>query len=152
MILISFVENSMGMMFNDRRCSSDRTALNRILSMCSGKKLWLSPYSMELFKSAAEADRSAEAMSDRVEFCVDDRPYEKAGSGEFCLVESEGPSKFEDRIEQIYLYSWNRDYPHDVSFDADLDKWTLLRSIDFKGNSHDRITEKIFVRKKTSEN
>jgi hypothetical protein len=148
MILISFVENSMGMMFNQRRCSSDKTVLNRILSMCSGKNLWLTPYSMELFSGAAEDDKSAEAMSERVTFKIDDHPYEKAGSGEFCLVESEKPSGFEDKIEQIYLYAWNRDYPHDVSFDIDLGNWTLLRSIDFKGNSHDNVTEKIFVRKK----
>ena len=146
MILISAVDNSMGLMFNGRRLSRDRALTNRILSIAAGKKLYPDEYSMELFKEAADQDLSAQAMESRVDFQVSEEPFMNAGEGEFCFIEDRAPSGFEDKIEQLYLYFWNRDYPSDLRFDLDMEGWRLIRSVPLQGNSHEKIDENIYVR------
>ena len=48
-----------------------------------------------------------------------------AKSGDFCFVENKNLKDFEDKIEKIYVFQWNRDYPADFFFDIDLKsgKW-----------------------------
>ena len=49
----------------------------------------------------------------------------------------------------VYLYKWNRKYPSDVKFPKDmLNDFKLEGSTDFEGNSHEKITEERYVRKK----
>ncbi len=36
---------------------------------------------------------------------------DKARPGDFCFIENVAPSAYEDKIEKIILYRWNRTYP-----------------------------------------
>jgi dihydrofolate reductase len=52
-------------------------------------------------------------------------------------------------VDEVYLYKWNRKYPSDVKFPKDmLNDFKLEGSTDFEGNSHEKITEERYVRKK----
>ena len=56
---------------------------------------------------------------------------------------------YEDMVDEVYLYKWNRKYPSDVKFPKDmLNEFKLEGSTDFEGNSHEKITEERYVRKK----
>ena len=51
-----------------------------------------------------------------------------------------------EKITQIVLYRWNRHYPADKKFPAELfaDRWTMISQRDFPGSSHERITEEVY--------
>ena len=51
MILITVVDDRMGMCFNRRRLSRDRVLSDKILTLTNGKVLWMSSYSEKLFGS-----------------------------------------------------------------------------------------------------
>ena len=52
----------------------------------------------------------------------------------------------EDRIEKVILFKWNRNYPADTFFSLDLSGYTLEKTEDFAGNSHEKITKEIYRR------
>lgn len=74
-----------------------------------GKKLWMSPYSDRLYGSL-----------DGMELEVNPDFLSLAGSGEYCLAVSEGLAAYEESIEQIIVFWWNRTYPADAYLDLDL--------------------------------
>ena len=55
------------------------------------------------------------------------------------------PQVMVDRLEQVILYRWNRDYPADVRFTLDLSGFRLRQRVDFAGSSHEKITEEIYT-------
>ncbi len=72
-----------------------------------------------------------------------------AGRDDFCFVEDSEIVSYEDIVDEVYLYKWNRKYPSDVKFPKDmLNEFKLEGSTDFEGNSHEKITEERYVRKK----
>lgn len=83
MIPIVCVDDRFGMAFNKRRCSSDNA------------KLWTDSYSAKLFSPESE-------------ILVDDRTFEKAEAGEYVFCERVDPGKYQDRIEKVLVYFWNR--------------------------------------------
>lgn len=135
LILIAFVDEKGGMMFNHRRQSRDRTALQKILEMTADSQLWMNEYSASLF-----ADFAAPQIK------VDERFMDEARSGEFCLVENADISPYLPFIEKIVLFNWNRNYPSDVKFPIKLDsgKWVLQTREDFPGSSHEKITMEVY--------
>ena len=134
MILITCVDDKMGMLFNKRRQSMDSVLRERVLEMCAGKKLWMNEYSRKQFDAAAEG------------ISVDEDFMAKAGEDDYCFVENISPKAYERQLKQIVLYKWNRVYPADLYFDIDLTDWRLAQSSDFAGSSHDKITEEIYVK------
>lgn len=134
MILITCVDDKMGMLFNKRRQSRDSVLRERVLKMCAGKKLWMNEYSRKQFDAVAEG------------ISVDEDFMAKMGADDYCFVENISPKAYEDRFKQIVLYKWNRVYPADLYFDIDLTNWRLAQSSDFAGSSHDKITEEIYVK------
>ena len=70
----------------------------------------------------------------------------QAGSGDFCLMEAEDPAGYSAAIEELILFSWNRDYPADLFFKVDLSKWRLEERKEFSGYSHEKITREIYNR------
>ena len=127
MILITVVDDRMGMCFNRRRLSRDRVLSDKILTLTNGKVLWMSSYSEKLFDSVKHSQIN-----------IDDDCLREAAAGEYCFVET----------EQIILFKWNRRYPADVFFNIDLNGWKLKYSEDFEGNSHDKITMEVYNAKK----
>ena len=70
---------------------------------------------------------------------------------DYCFVENISPKLFEDKIDEIIIYNWNRIYPADMFFDICLDKWFLKSEVELKGFSHEKIVQKIYIRGITNE-
>ena len=135
MILIVCVDDHNGMMFNHRRQSQDRVLRADILELTDGKKLWMNAYSRKQF-----------AESDAEKIRVDETFLDAAEDGEFCFVENADVSGCVERIDEIYLYRWNRDYPADVYFPVDLSMWKCVETKEFAGSSHEKITRERYTR------
>lgn len=133
MKIIVCVDDKNGILFNFRRQSQDREIIKRILENSKSTKLWMNNYSAKLFGTADN-------------ICVSDQFLQEVRDQEYCFIENaEIPS---DGIEEITLYKWNRKYPADTYFEIDLKKeFKKISSIDFAGNSHEKITEEIYVKK-----
>ena len=135
MILIAFVDDGGGMMFNHRRQSRDRAALARILDISAGSTLWMSEYSAPLFTEFAAP-----------QIQVDAQFLDKAGPEDYCFVENVDISPYLPFIEKIILIHWNRVYPSDMKFPVKLDngKWVRQIQEDFVGSSHEKITLEVY--------
>ena len=133
MILMVCIDERCGVMFNHRRQSRDRVLCARMLEIAGNARLHVTPYTQKIFDPAAP-------------LCVSDTPWMTAGQGEYYFAE-DGEISIE-RAEQVYLYRWNRAYPGDRHFTADLAAlgFALAHSEDFAGYSHERITEEIYIR------
>jgi len=127
MTIIVCVDNRMGMMFNHRRQSRDRVLAERLLSLCEGHTLRLHPYSSPLFPEGANIAVSEDFLSE-------------AGEDDICFVEDPGLLPGEGRIRRIVLCRWNRDYPADGFFPLSLINAVPVRTEEFPGSSHERIT------------
>ena len=73
---------------------------------------------------------------------ADEAFLEKAAEGDFCWAEDRHLAPWEGRIEELYLFRWNRRYPGDFFFDLDLadGSWILAGTEEFAGHSHEKIT------------
>lgn len=138
MILIAVVDDNYGMMFHNKRQSQDRVLIERVLKLTKGKCLWMNSYTKKQF---AEVD-------DTIQICVDDDFLEKVPVGDYCFVENRSVFPYESKIEKIILFHWNRIYPSDLYFDINLkdNRWNLVLSDEFTGNSHDKITLEVYQR------
>lgn len=135
MIAVVCVDDSMGMMFNGRRQSRDRVLAARVAELARGNRLWMNPYSYELFENIAEGNIN-----------IDLDFLSKASDGELCFVENEELQAVENIIEKLILFRWNRSYPSDMTLDIDLRNWRLEESQDFVGSSHDKITMEVYIK------
>jgi len=137
MTVILFVDDSGGMMFNRRRQSRDKVALQKIVDMTSDSTLWVNEYSAPLFTEFNVP-----------QLRVDSDFLSKAGKGEFCFVENVDIMPFLPFIEKIVQFHWNRAYPSDLNFPIDLHngRWMLLSTEDFAGSSHAKIAMEVFAK------
>lgn len=138
MIIIQCVDNRNGTFFNRRRQSQDRLLRSRILSELHGRRLWMNAYSLRQFQKELPLE---------VRLSVDEDFLTKAGNGEVCFVEGLPLLPWLDRIEQVILYRWNRDYPADTYLDLALDAppWSLAAREDFPGFSHPMLTKEVYI-------
>lgn len=137
MIIIVAVDDRSGMTFNHRRQTQDSILREKIIELTAGKCLWMNCYSVQQFHSC-----------DAAQIRVDDNFLREAASGEFCFLEDQPIKEYEKQIEQIILFKWNRRYPGDLYFDIDVkgEGWRLVRTEDFAGSSHEKITMEVYVR------
>lgn len=126
------IEDNGGMMFGGRRLSKDRVLRERLLLLTAGKTLWMSTYSAKQFEEVGE-------------WIVDDDYMAKAGADDYVFVEDQAYSL--DDCDELVLYRWNRRYPADTFFDADLTEFALSQTCEFAGYSHETITEEIYRKK-----
>ncbi len=133
MNLIICIDDAGGMMFNHRRQSQDRVLRARLGELSKDTKLWVTPY-------------TARQFTEGVPVCVSDKPWLDAGAGEYYFAE-DGELGL-DRAERVYLYRWNRLYPSDRKFDPDLALagFSLCKSEEFEGYSHENITEELYIK------
>ena len=121
MKVISIVDDDYGIMFNNRRVSKDSVLNEHIIKMLDGGKLWLSLYSKQLFGDYENIEVNQE--------------FGFAGKDDFCFVEDSEIVSYEDMVDEVYLYKWNRKYPSDVKFPKDmLNDFKLEGSTDFAGS------------------
>lgn len=133
LILIACVDDSMGMMFNKRRVSRDEAVIKRIIEIADNKRIWMSQYSYPLFENM-KSDNIVE----------EDLFLERASSDEYCFVENISATDYENKIDRIILFHWNRSYPSDVKFNIDLNEWKLNSSEEFAGDSHECIKMEVY--------
>lgn len=169
MLIIACVDEKNGMMFNHRRQSRDSAVCQDILQECRGKKLYMSAYSQKMFSEMqGTKTRSLEngvdiqvqeikskALDDildtaqiETEIRISDNILKQAGEADACFIEDTRLSGFEDCIQAVILYKWNRKYPADLFFTIDLSdgSWELRQTEEFKGSSHERITKEVYER------
>ena len=131
MNIILCLDDNNGILFNKRRQSRDRVLCERVASLASGGRLLMNEYSSGLFEG--------------FDVVVDANFLENAQNGDYCFVENADFSAFSEKIEDVIIYRWNRAYPSDVKIDISfLNGRIVASSEDFKGNSHDKITEVIY--------
>ncbi len=135
MIVIAFIDSRNGVAFNHRRQSQDREALQKIIGMTAGSVLWVNAYTAQLF-----------AGYDAPQVQEDEHFLDKAGPGEFCLVEGADILPFSFFIEEIILFNWNRAYPADRHFPIDIHngKWRCVSQEVFTGSSHEKIIMEVY--------
>ena len=122
-----------GMMFFGKRQSQDAVQREQFLSLVGDNKLWMSTYSAKLF-------------GDLPNVIVDDNYSAKAGLDDYCFIEDQS---FDiSKCSMVIVYKWNRQYQADKSFTVDLkaEGFKKIRTQDFVGSSHDKITEEIYER------
>lgn len=136
MVVITCVDNNGGMLFHHRRQSRDRAVREDIRKEVGESCLWVNAYSAGLFGDFADRLR------------IDESFMEKAGTNQYCFVENVSAAEYEERMERIILYCWNRNYPADFHFDIPLtNKWILTGQEEFTGYSHEKIRKEIYVRR-----
>ena len=132
MNVIVCVDDQRGMLFNKRRLSRDEAVVKDIFSMTD--KIWVHTFSEKM-------------MSEYGATCiVNDAFLDMATEGEYCFVENQSIVPYEEKIERLIVYQWNRKYPSDFKLDIKLDKWRSLSREEFGGKSHEKITREIYER------
>ena len=130
MKIVVCIDDKNGMLFNKRRQSKDRLLREDMLEFSQDRYLWMNEYSAAQFTESADHIR------------IDEEFLEKASDDEFCLVENSDIAPYADRTHGVIIYRWNRTYPSDVKFPAELfsDRWKLVNVYEFAGSSHELIT------------
>ena len=118
MIIIVCIDDNNGMLFHNRRQSRDTFLYKHIIEVTEGKRLLMNSYSAKLFSE-----------------------------NDYCFVENTELLNYQNNIQKIILYRWNRVYPADTyfQFPFNKDKWKLEKTTDIIGNSHNIITEEVYT-------
>lgn len=133
MTIIVCVDDNFGMLFNKRRQSRDKLLCEHILKVTKGANLLMNSYSAKLFPTNEN-------------IIIKDDFLDTAQKEDYCFVEGE-ISNYQNDIEKIILYRWNRVYPADTYFQFPMDKgiWKLQKTSEIEGNSHTIITEEVYT-------
>lgn len=133
MKLIICVDNSGGMMFNQRRQSRDRMLVEDVIHSLNGEKLYIFDFSEILFEDT-------EAV------IISEEKVKEIGDG-WLFLEKGSVAALAEYAESLTVYCWNRDYPSDFKCDFDYkNKMKLESTCEFKGNSHEKITKEVYTR------
>ena len=139
MKVIMCIDERNGLMFNNRRISRDSKVTEDIITMLDKRSLMLQikSYSKILFENYPE----------RI-IINDELPSIDTTDWQF--IEDDELIGFENNLEEIILYNWNRHYPSDKKLQLELQSinWELVSQVDFIGNSHNTITKFVYTRKK----
>lgn len=135
MHIIVCLDDRDGMLFNKRRQSQDRWVRQRVAGLSAGGVLRMNGYSARQFEPECipHAQISHNFLTE-------------AAPGDWCFVENEPLSPFEEQIESLVIFRWNRVYPAETRLDVPLDRWKLTESGEFPGYSHDKITMEVYRR------
>ena len=130
--IIVCVDKDNGMLFNNRRLSKDKILCEKILEITSSSKLLMNEYTKSLFENSEK-------------IIVDNNFLQNANLGDFCFIENIDINEY-DQIEQVYIFNWNRKYPADRFFNLNLSNFKKIKTENFAGNSHEKITLEIYTR------
>ena len=136
MILIVCVDEKNGMLFNNRRQSRDKVLLSHIIEISQNENLWITEFSQDMF----------DTMENK-KIIIDNECINKAAENDYCFIENVDISTIIEKVNKIILYNWNRNYPADKYFNISLENWVISSEDEFSGSSHERITEKIYIRR-----
>jgi hypothetical protein len=91
---------------------------------------------------------SANQFDNFPEIFVSENFLNEAETGDYCFIENKNiPAQ---GVEEFIIYKWNRKYPADIFFTFDLktNGFKKVKSTDFSGSSHEKITEEIYIKSK----
>lgn len=133
MKLIVCIDDNGGMLFNNRRQSSDQKVIERIMKLTEHNTLYMNPYSSTLF-------------SQYENICISDDFLQQADVSDYCFLENKDPMPYLSKCEEVVLFYWNRLYPSDFKFPIAVIKesWTLVHQEQFTGRSHDKLTMEVY--------
>lgn len=132
-ILAVCVCEGFGMVFNNRRVSRDRAVCQDMLDLCNGGCLHVSANTLLLFDGLDTGKVSVKNMDEDV----------NADGTHLYFVEN--PQKIPGiKWDKVVIYNWNRKYPFDKKLEINMDEFNLIDEVEFKGNSHEKITRQIF--------
>lgn len=134
MDIIICVDDHFGMLFNKRRQSRDIRIIEDILNMYPLQYIYMNTYSSSLFSNC--------------KIHISNTFLQEASANDVCFVENESLLPYQNNIQKLIIYYWNRIYPSDYFCDLNLNKFKLLSSTEFQGNSHDKITKEIYIHEK----
>lgn len=121
------IDDKNGMMFNNRRQSKDRTVVEKVREIIGDNMLCATEYSLSLFPDAKVCENFENI--DGFVFIEDPR----------LLVG--------DRIEELYIFRWNRHYPSDKKFEMNMEQYELVSVEEFAGYSHEKITLEKYIKR-----
>ncbi len=129
------IDDGMGISFNSRRQSKDMALISKLCSRAQGKRILIKEYSAKLF---SESDATIQVTNS----------FSEASADDFFFVECEDAAKYIKDAECVIIYRWNRRYPSDVKLSAHPDSlgFKISEQCEFKGNSHEKITEEIWIK------
>jgi hypothetical protein len=132
-VLVTCVDDNMGMVFNGRRVSRDVAVCRDVLSLCCDGCLHMDAGTLALFQGLdLEGVRTCGTEETGVNMYFLEKPEQLGLFSWDCIV----------------LYAWNRRYPSDGKFSVDLSSYGLAQETEFQGNSHEKITRRIYLQKK----
>lgn len=134
MIAAVCIDNSGGMLFNNRRVSRDIAVIEDIAKMRPAH-IYIDPYSAPLFEKC-EADIIASEDFIRL-----------AGENDACFIENREAGEWLSRAERLIVYRWNRSYPADMRLNPLPENnpgLELEERYELKGSSHGCITREIY--------
>ena len=127
------VDKSNGILFGGKRLSQDSILRNKLIELAGNGKLCMNEYSAKQFESH-------DMLQVREDFLL------SAGQNDICFVENvEIPM---DKVSEVYLFNWNRDYPADTYFEFEPKEsnFKRIKKEDFVGSSHKKITLEVYRR------
>ena len=133
MKLILCVSDEMGVLFNERRQSSDIKVVQDVIELASGSRVLAHTYSGKLFAEYPQVVLADDYLT-------------QAGEDDYCFCEKGTPDA--NQVKSVILYLWNRSYPWDVCRDdvIEMNQFQKTEETEFSGNSHEKITRQIFER------
>ena len=131
-IVVCLDENN-GMLFNNRRQSRDKEVIADIIKAAEDKRILVHPFSEPLFQSFNGVLFDEDFLNNAKEYDV-------------CFVENRHLKEFVSKISKVTVYNWNRIYPADFYCDLNFSEFTLRSENDICGNSHEKITKKVYIR------
>lgn len=140
MHIIICLDDDNGMLFHNRRQSQDERLREDVVEQLGERELWMNAYSARLFSDMEHAD-----------IHVSETFLEEAGADAYCFVEKPPLLPYEEKIEEVICYRWNRRYPSDQKLDLPLALWQVTEEYEFAGKSHERITRTVYRKEKAEQ-
>ncbi len=125
------VDDNMGMLFNSRRQSRDRELIKDFVETAKNNSIYIKPFSKVLFEE--------------YKVIIDDNMLNNTQENDFCFLENESILPYIDKVNELIIYRWNRNYPYDFCFEMP-ENFSLKESTEFKGSSHEKITKEIYIK------
>ena len=121
------LDDKNGMMFNKRRQSKDRNLIGKVKEIVRDETIFVSEYTNDILPDGT--------------ICND------FGTVKGFVFVEDPIHLFEDKIETLYIFKWNRHYPSDKKFNLDMKKFALISVENFVGYSHENITLEVYKKR-----